>query len=229
MSKKKIKVKVKKRRVKMKRIILCLIIFVLICLVIYYISKLPIKNIYVIGNNILSDKEVMEEADISNYPSFLATNSYSIKKKLENNVYIEEVSVKKKFFNKLYIYIIEKKIICSYDGKLLLEDGTEVKNDYGITNYPILTSSVDNIKSKFAEKFSIVDSSILLKISEIEYVPNNVDSERFALKMNDGNLVYITLNKIEKINKYNSIYSSLDGKRGIIYLDSGDYVEIKEE
>ena len=111
MSKKKIKVKVKKRRVKMKRIILCLIIFVLICLVIYYISKLPIKNIYVIGNNILSDKEVIEEADISNYPSFLATNSYSIKKKLENNVYIEEASVKKKFFNKLYIYIIEKKII----------------------------------------------------------------------------------------------------------------------
>lgn len=213
----------------MKRIILCLIIFVLICLVIYYISKLPIKNIYVIGNNILSDKEVMEEADISNYPSFLATNSYSIKKKLENNVYIEEVSVKKKFFNKLYIYIIEKKIICSYDDKLLLEDGTEVKNDYGITNYPILSSNVDNIKGKFAEKFSRVDSSILLKISEIEYVPNNVDSERFALKMNDGNLVYITLNKIEKINKYNSIYSSLDGKRGIIYLDSGDYVEIKDE
>ena len=76
---------------------------------------------------------------------------------------------------------------------------------------------------------SPIPLSILLKISEIEYVPNNVDSERFALKMNDGNLVYITLNKIEKINKYNSIYSSLDGKRGIIYLDSGDYVEIKEE
>ena len=47
--------------------------------------------------------------------------------------------------------------------------------------------------------------------------------------MNDGNLVYITLNKIEKINKYNSIYSSLEGKKGIVYLDSGDYVEIKKK
>ena len=46
--------------------------------------------------------------------------------------------------------------------------------------------------------------------------------------MDDGNLVYITLNRITKINKYNSIYSSMDGKKGIIYLDSGDYVEIKE-
>jgi len=46
--------------------------------------------------------------------------------------------------------------------------------------------------------------------------------------MNDGNLVYITLSKIIKINKYDSIYSQLEGKRGIIYLDSGDYIEIKE-
>ena len=46
--------------------------------------------------------------------------------------------------------------------------------------------------------------------------------------MNDGNLVYITLPKIAKINKYNSIYSGLEGKKGIIYLDSGDYVEVKE-
>ena len=47
--------------------------------------------------------------------------------------------------------------------------------------------------------------------------------------MNDGNLIYITLSKITKINKYNSIYSELDGKNGIIYLDSGDYIELKEE
>ena len=46
--------------------------------------------------------------------------------------------------------------------------------------------------------------------------------------MNDGNLVYITLTKINKINKYNSIYSKMEGKKGIIYLDSGDYVEVKE-
>ena len=89
-------------------------------------------------------------------------------------------------------------------------------------------NDITNIKNKFIEKFSLINSEILLKISEIEYTPNDVDNERFTLKMNDENLVYITLNKIEKINKYNSIYSSLDGKKGIIYLDSGDYVEIKE-
>ena len=43
--------------------------------------------------------------------------------------------------------------------------------------------------------------------------------------MNDGNYVYITLSKIENLNKYEEIYNSLEGKKGIIYLDSGNYFE----
>ena len=65
------------------------------------------------------------------------------------------------------------------------------------------------------------------EISEIEYSPVNVDEDRFLLYMDDGNFVYVTLTKIEKMNKYNDIKDELMGKRGIIYLDSGDYVELK--
>ena len=46
--------------------------------------------------------------------------------------------------------------------------------------------------------------------------------------MTDSNYVYITLSKINKLNKYNSIVSKLENQKGIIYLDSGDYVEIKK-
>ena len=45
--------------------------------------------------------------------------------------------------------------------------------------------------------------------------------------MIDSNYAYITLSKADKINKYNSIIQKLENKKGIIYLDSGDYVEIK--
>ena len=228
MSKKKIKVMVKKIKLKIKRIIICLLSIVLIVLSTYYVSILPIRNIYIIGNDILSDKEIIELAGISNYPSFIRTTTREITKNIENNIYIDEVTVEKKLYNKVYIHIIEKKILCTYNNKILLGDGTEIDNTYNITSYPILSSDINNIKDKFISKFSLVNHTILLKISEIEYTPNDVDKERFTLKMNDGNLVYITLNKIEKINKYNSIYSSLEGKKGIIYLDSGDYVEVKE-
>ena len=212
--KKKIKVKRKKRKLKVKRIIICLLVLISLVLLFLYIKKLPIKNIYIVGNNILSDKEIIEEAGISNYPSFLATSSSTIKKKL---------------LNKVYIYITEKKIIGVYNDKLLLEDATLIDNNYNINSAPIITNNIDTIKDRFTTKFSKVDNNILLKISEISYVPNDVDTERFLLKMNDGNEVYITLSKITKINKYNEIYSSMDNKKGIIYLDSGDYIEVKEE
>ena len=225
----KIKVKVKKRKLKLKRIFICLILLLIIVLLFLLIKNVPIKNIYIIGNNILSDKEIIEISQISNYPSFIDTSKKDITKRLEKNNYIKKVEVEKKIFNKIYIYITENKIISIYNNKLLLENGKEVENIYDIYTAPILISDISNIKEEYFKNFSKINDDILLKISEIEYSPNEVDTERFALRMDDGNLVYITLNKITKINKYNSIYSELEGKKGIIYLDSGDYIEVKEE
>lgn len=228
-NKKQIKLRVKKRKLRIKRIIICLLVLIVTILLCYFSIKAPIKNIYVVGNKIVSDKEIIEMASIENYPSFLKTLNRDIQKKIEKNEYIKSVRVEKKFYNKIYIYITEKKIICEKDGNLLAEDGTLLPNTYNLTMYPLLISDIKDVEDKFASKFSEIEDDILLKISEIEYTPNNVDNERFALKMNDGNLVYVTLNKITKINKYNSIYAKLEGKRGIIYLDAGDYIEIKEE
>lgn len=73
-----------------------------------------------------------------------------------------------------------------------------------------------------------VDIDILKRISEIEYNPNNVDSERFLLTMNDNNYVYLTLYKFESINSYIDIVKNLENKKGILYLDSGEYFKIME-
>ena len=75
---------------------------------------------------------------------------------------------------------------------------------------------------------SEVDYEVLTKISEIEYSPTTYDEERFILYMNDENTVYITLNKIDEFKKYIDIKKQLEGKKGILYLDSGNYFEIKE-
>ena len=65
------------------------------------------------------------------------------------------------------------------------------------------------------------------KISQIEYTPNDYDKQRFLLYMNDGNKVYVTITRFNLINKYNDIYPTLGGKKGILYLDSGNHFEIK--
>ncbi len=228
MTKKKVKFRVKKRKLKIGRILFCLLVICLFVISFYFIRKLPIKNIYIIGNNIVPEREILDLSGIKNYPSFIDTSNSKIIKNIKSNEYIKNVKVEKKLWGKVYIYIEEKKVLCIYNNKLLFEDSSLLDNTYNLYSYPTLISDITDVYDKFVDKFSKVSNETLYQISEIEYTPNEVDNERFSLMMDDGNLVYITLNRITKINKYNSIYSSMKGKKGIIYLDSGDYVEIKE-
>ena len=228
MSDKKVKIKVKKKRINFKRLITLLLILSIILITISYIINIPIKNIYVIGNDIISDKEIIKEAKIDSYPPIIKTNTRNIEKILEKNVYIKNVSVKKKLSGKIYLYVEEEKPLFIYNNKLVLTNGKQVENEYMVNYVPIIKNSIDDIYEKTISSFSKINKEALIKISEVEYKPNDLDKERFLLTMNDANYVYINLLKIEKINKYNTISGELNGKKGIIYLDSGDYVELKD-
>ena len=221
---KKIRVKVKKRKLKVKNILMFLISIILIANFIYYMFNIKIKNIYVINNNIISDKEIIDNAKLRDYPPYLSSLSFIIEDNTLNNPYVKEVEVVKNRF-KVYLYITEYKPLAIYKEQVLLENGALVDNSYNINWLPMVINDIDNLE--FSEYFSKVDSDILLKISQIEYVPNDVDKDRYLLYMNDGNSVYITLTKITKLNKYSSIVSQMEGEKGIIYLDSGDYIELK--
>ena len=216
----------KKRKIKYKVIILFVILLIILFSLIY-ISKRPLSNIYITGNNILSDKEIIALAKLDSYPPFINTYFTNIKEKLLKNDYIKDIEIKRKLFGKIYINVTEYKPICIYNDSLILSSKQKVTNKYKIDYIPYVINNIDNVYDKFVESFAMVDDSTLLKISHIEYAPNEVDKERFLLYMVDANYVYVTLSKIEKINKYNSIVNELEDKKGIIYLDSGDYVEIK--
>ena len=227
MATKKVKIKVKKKKVNFKRTIFALLIVALIAFLVSYYIHLPIKNIYIMGNNILSDKEIISMCELDNYPPYINTYFTNIKEKLLANDYIQNANIKRKILNKLYIEIEEYRPLAIYNDKLILSSGKEVPNTYSIDYVPYITNDIKNIYDNFITYLPKINDDVLLKISHIEYVPNDVDDKRFIFYMVDSNYVYITLTKIEKINKYNSIVKELDGKKGIIYLDSGDYVEIK--
>lgn len=222
--------KKKKRVFKIKNILILLGIVLGITSIIYYALIMPIKNIYIDGNNILSDNEIIELSSLSNYPSFLLTKSTDIKNKLKSNPYIENVKIKKKLGNIIELHIKEYTPICINANQLILSNGNKLDNTYNLSDIPTLTNEIEDKKiyQKFVKKFTIIDKNILRQISEIEYQPVEVDKERFLLYMNDGNLVYITLTKINTLNKYNQIKDKLENHLGIIYLDSGNYVEIRK-
>ena len=141
------------------------------------------------------------------------------------------VTIKKKFGNILEIKIVEHKVVASNkDGKIILSSGKIIDNTYGIYDVPLLVNEInsDDVYKLFVTKMRDIDRDILRQVSEIEYSPVDVDSERFLFYMSDKNLVHVSLTKLNKIDKYNKIKDKLEGKRGIIYLDSGNYFELKE-
>lgn len=226
------KKKKKKRVLKIKNIIILLLIIVALLGLFYYAIHMPIHNIYIKGNEIVTDNEVIETSQLSTYPSFLLTKKSKIKKNLLKNNYIKEVKIKKKFGNIIELGITEYTAIAlTKEGNVILENGQELENTYELSDVPRLINTIEKkeIIDSFTKKFSKVNTNILRQISQIEYSPISVDEERFLLYMNDGNLVYITLTKINKLNKYNQIKDKLDGKIGMIYLDTGNYVELKKD
>ena len=227
MATKRIKVKVKAKKINIARIIIFLCILICIIFSVAYLLHLPVKNIYITGNNIVKDKEIIELAELEDYPPFINTYFTNLKEKVLASDYIKSVKIKRKMLNKIYIEVEEYKPVAIYKNKIILSNKKEVKNNNKLEYLPYVVNNIDKVYDEFVEAFSKVDDNILAKISHIEYAPNEVDKERFILYMVDSNYVYITLTKINKINKYNSILKELDNKKGIIYLDSGDYVEIK--
>lgn len=220
----------KKRRVfKVKNILLLLFLFLGIVGLVYYGLTMPVKNVYIKGNYILSDGEIMKISALDKYPSFLLTSSKSIRDKIIKNSYVKDVKISKKFGNVIEVNILEYSAVFSFEDKIILSNGKIIPNTYNLSDVPILLNMIDDssLLKRTAIKFGGVDANVLRQISEVEYQPVEVDEDRFLLYMNDGNLVYITLTKINKINKYNQIRDKLDGHMGIIYLDAGDYVELK--
>lgn len=219
-----------KKHIKLKIVplLIVLILLVIIIFCIYILATIPIKNIYITGNHYLTDQEIIELAEIDNYPSYLQTTSLKIKNKLKKSSFIKNVKITKRKFSEIHISIEEENILFRKEenGLLVLENGTEI-DDSKKYIAPILLNYIPDTKyNTFLNKMTEVTENVKTQISEIRYYPNEQDEDRFLLYMTDGNYVYLTLTKFKQINYYEEVLNKLDGKKGILYLDSGNHFQI---
>lgn len=220
-----------KRKIKIKWIPLLIasIVATISYFVYIFVTDLPITNIYIKGNKILKDQEIIELAKIGNYPSFLQTTGHSIENKIKKSPYIQKVSVKRKMWGQIIITVEEEKpVFINTEGKLVLSSKKEIENDRDIVVASLINYTPDTKYEELIKQLDRMNNGIREKISEIKYEPTDQDKDRFALLMNDGNLVYVTLTKFNKIDYYNTIISDFPCQRGILNLDSGNHFEIKE-
>ena len=218
----------KKIRIKFFNIFLFLTFILIIIGAVYEIANLKITNIYIKNNYYLTDLEIIETAKIKDYPSTFQNSCKKIEKRLEKNPLIKTAKVKKTYFTRVYIDIEENPLLF-YDvniSKIVLKDGTTFSGNYDV---PTLINQVPNkVYKKMITKFALINPDILDNISEIKYDPDSVDKERFLLTMSDGNYVYITLSKCSNINNYLKYIKEFNNKKGILYLNSGEYFKIME-
>ena len=219
---------IKRKKLSLKKIIILLLVLYIVSYMVYYLMTLPIKNIYISGTSYLNDYEIIEVANLKKYPSLLKTRTRVLEKKIRSLELVSDVKIKKNLLGKLTIDIKENKILFLNKGtnKIVFADTTTSSNVDKYYGIPTLINYVpDSIYKKLISGLAKIDNDTVRLISEIEYSPVEkdgitIDGERLLLRMNDGNHVYINIINILKFNNYSKIYSSFEGKKGTLYLDS---------
>ena len=224
---------VKKRKLKVVNFLLVLLVLTGLFFGVYFLLKVPTKNMIIKNTTYLNDDYILEIAELKDYPSFVLINNRSVEKKLEKVKYINSVHLKKRLGFIVELDVIENRPLFynTNNSKYVLGDETEIEEDEISHNFrvPRLLNYVPDQKyKKFISSMHNVKVDIISKISDIEYKPNDYDKDRFLLYMDDGNVVYLTLTKFKMINHYNDVLKQLENHKGILYLDNGNHFQIME-
>lgn len=224
---------VKKKKLKIVPFLIVLLILIGLSFSVYQVLKANIKNIVIKNASYLNDDYVIDLAGIKDYPSFYLTSSIKMEKNLKKSPYIISAKVKRKFYhvleidlkvnNPLFINNSSNTVVFENKGTVPIDEEIDLFRVPRLMNYV-----PDDKYDTFISKMALIDKGILGKISDIEYTPNDYDKDRFLLYMDDGNMVYLTLTKFKQINYYNEVLEQLEGRKGILYLDSGNHFQIKE-
>lgn len=219
--------RVKKRKLNWKRVLILLLILYLIAMLLYTFFTMPIKNIYIKGTNLLTDNDIIEVANLKNYPAIFKISKSKLKKEISSLELVEDVDIKKTITGKLTITITEARPLFfnRTTNKVVLSNNKEVENN----NYLGIPTLINRVPTDILNDFIIalkeIDHDIIKMINEIEYDPNisndiTIDEYRFLLRMNDSNHVYVNIINMERLNDYESVFATIGDLRGTVYLDS---------
>lgn len=217
----------KKKKLSIRRFIMLLLILFLIGYSFYYVLNQNIENIFITGNKLVTDTEIMRLANIEDYPPIFKQKSSKMIKNIKKHPLINDVQINKSISGKLTITVDENKVlfINKLNNTYVLSNGEEIPFDNSYLGVPVLLNYVESdIYRKFVSESAKIRTEIYDLISEIEYSPskneegNIIDEDVFLLRMNDKNIVYITSYNLSALNHYTKMYDTLDGN-GVIYCD----------
>lgn len=243
---KKLKSKKRKKRVDSSRIIIALSFLFMIIIGLYTFLNsdiFNIKNIQIQGNNKVSDEIIEQYLDVKYDKNIFIYSTNKIKKSLEQNTYIETVSIKKIFPNTIQVNINEKGIValikdenkyCYIDNNLNVIDRLNeidknekaiiIETEYNLNNENIIKFENDDIKKGLIYLMECISNNNLSKkIKKINYEQDIIN----MYSIDGTNIILENNNKLKyNISKVSSILVDLqtrNNKGGNIDLTSYKY------
>ena len=190
----------KERKFNYKKLIIVFAIILFCVGVFFWYRSLKITNVYVTGNKVLKESEILSKTNLLDYPHIYEISTKDIENELIKLDLINKVKVHKSLFGKVTIEIEENKVLYQKkNDKYVLSDNSEVELNKNLLGIPTLVNDCGGVCEKLNTKMLLIDDDILKHVSEIEYKKTDLDKERFMFYMSDGNYVYITLSKINKL------------------------------
>ncbi len=222
--------KKKRKKLKIKSVLLVFLFLILLGVIFFLLSLIKVKTFIIKNNKYLTDEEVLKELNLDDNSSFLLTNSLLMSDDIKDSKLIKNIDFSRNMYLEVTLNVTEYKMLYYNQNtkKVMLENEEEI--DYKSDNLPVLTNKIEDkeVLKQFNKKMAKVNLETLNMISEITYSPNGIDKERFLFSMNDGNYVFLTITKLTKINDYKKIVESMEDRKGILYLDYGNYFVPKE-
>ena len=227
----------KPSKVNIKKIVILILAVYLIGAFGFHIISQPIRNIVIRGTYLIPDVEVIRAANIAHMPGIFRISTRSLENRIGEIDLVESVRVRRDFRFRLIIEIEEPKMLfySVNTNQVMLSSGRFIEPNNRKASIPTLINFAPaNVLSEFAQNLGKLDYGILSLISEIEYSPMvsseglTIDDTRFILFMNDGNQVYTNAARAQRLSFYPQIFATLEGARGVIYLDSATNVIFRD-
>ncbi|MDO4869251.1 MAG: FtsQ-type POTRA domain-containing protein [Bacillota bacterium] len=152
--------KPKRRKHKKKHYLLKFIIVVLICAAagfVMHLSYFNISGIAVMGNEDISDEEIIKLSGVKEGESIFHAQPLLVKYKVKDNLYIDKVKTKWKMPDKVIITVSEKTAMAQFKkgGKFVVTDidGTVIE----VTDKERKATLIDNIKVTSAKRKDVIE------------------------------------------------------------------------
>lgn len=193
------------------------IVLLLVGIAFYFISDYSnVRVIEVKGNVFYTKKQIMDTSQVTYAMKSIMAPGFLIEKRLEEDPLIKDVSVSKTWDGVFRIKVEEENLVGYYekDGKYYLllqgEDDKEIKDSKSLSLAPYLVDLNKEQREQYAKALEEVETKNIRMISEVSHHETSYDKNMLKLIMQDGHIVYTSINGLKNVAYYREILKGLN-------------------